>query len=252
MSGAEGGGDIPTARHSFLGGGLMLEQPLSGYRAGMDAALVAAAAAALPGGHCIEVGCGVGAALLSVAARRPDMLLTGIEKSAGHCAIAARNIAANGLSGRACVICADGLGPALHVGSRNAVVFANPPYFDDSRSIREPRPDRRHAWIAEAALEDWIRAMTRLAGPKGHLALIHRADRLADILQALEGRAGDARVFPVRPFPDAPAKRVVVTARRGTRGPTELMKGLDLHPAHGVQAFTDAAQAVFDGGPLAG
>ena len=49
---------------ALLGGRVRLIQPVRGYRAGMDAALLAAAAPAAPGERVIEAGCGAGAVLM--------------------------------------------------------------------------------------------------------------------------------------------------------------------------------------------
>ena len=48
----------------LLDGRVRLRQPARGYRAGMDAALLAAACDARPGDRVLEAGCGAGGALL--------------------------------------------------------------------------------------------------------------------------------------------------------------------------------------------
>lgn len=45
----------------LLDGQVRLRQPVEGYRAGMDAVLLAAALDAKPGEHLVEFGCGAGA-----------------------------------------------------------------------------------------------------------------------------------------------------------------------------------------------
>ena len=78
--------------------------------------------------------------------------------------------------------------------------------------------------------------------PKGRLTLIQRADRLGDILAALQGQAGEIVVFPLWPKPGRAARRVIVTARKGLRTPLRLASGLVLHEKTGD--FTAQAQAV--------
>ena len=56
---------------TVLGGKVQLRQTIGGYRAGLDAALLAAACDASEGQSVLDVGCGVGAALLAAAVRRP-------------------------------------------------------------------------------------------------------------------------------------------------------------------------------------
>ena len=97
--------------------------------------------------------------------------------------------------------------------------MANPPFFDDPGALRGPHPARAGAYLADDGLEAWATFLTAAVRDGGRITVIHRADRLADLLHTLGPRAGSFQVRPVQPFADAPAKRVLVRARRGGRGP---------------------------------
>lgn len=58
----------------FLGGRLMVAQPKTGYRAGVDPVLLAASVPAVRGESVLELGCGVGVASLCLAARVPGQI----------------------------------------------------------------------------------------------------------------------------------------------------------------------------------
>src|SRR5580692_3625928 len=94
--------ETPTSvtQDRMLGGRLTLQQPAKGYRAGLDAALLAAACDAGPGDAVIEAGCGVGAVMLAAAVRRPGATFLGIERDGAALALAQANIVANGLGDR--------------------------------------------------------------------------------------------------------------------------------------------------------
>jgi tRNA1(Val) A37 N6-methylase TrmN6 len=77
---------------------------------------------------------------------------------------------------------------------------------------------------------------------KGGLTLIHRADRLGDILTALAGRAGGTIVFPLWPGEGKPAKRILLQATKGSAAPLILAHGLVLHRADGRNS--EAAEAI--------
>ena len=61
---------------AVLGGRLRLLQKRRGHRVGHDAILLAAATDARPGDRVIDLGAGIGAAGLAVAARVPDVDVT--------------------------------------------------------------------------------------------------------------------------------------------------------------------------------
>ncbi|MGZ3276163.1 MAG: tRNA1(Val) (adenine(37)-N6)-methyltransferase [Caulobacteraceae bacterium] len=236
-----------TIHSGFLGGRLNLAQPKKGYRAGMDAALLAAACDAAPGQRVIEAGCGAGAALLSAAVRRPDSQFTGVERDPEALALCLRNIAANGLAERVEALEGDvgGRFPALGLQPFDAAL-ANPPFFDDPDAIRGPAPERAGAWIAEGGLEAWTRFLLKAVREGGTITMIHRADRLADILALLGKGAGSFKVRPIHPFADEPAKRVLVRAIKTGKAPLVLLPPLVLHDRSGGK-HTAEADAILRG-----
>ena len=87
--------------------------------------------------------------------------------------------------------------------------------------------------MAEDGLAAWTKVLSAAVRAGGSITLIHRADRLADILDALCAGAGSFQVRPVHPFADAPAKRVLVRAIKAGRAPLQLLPGLVLHERGG-------------------
>lgn len=229
--------DIRT--DGFLDGRLILRQLATGYRAGADAILLAAAVPEAD--TLLEAGCGAGAALLAVARRFPAARLTGIEREPAMAALARENAAANGMGEQVTIVEAD----ALAGGATFEGVFCNPPYAEPGEGSA-PHPARAHAHVTETPVDGWIAALSNRLTGGGWLTLIHRADKLGEILAGLEGRLGGAMVLPVRPRRDAPAHRVLVRARKGSRAPMSLLAGLDLHDASGAK-FTPEAEAIFRG-----
>ena len=88
--------------------------------------------------------------------------------------------------------------------------------------------------------------MLRMVRTKGTITLIHRADRLGDLLALLQGQAGEVVVFPLWPKRGVAAKRVIVRARKGIRSPLALSAGLVMHEDDG--AFTARADDILRGG----
>jgi len=231
----------------LLGGRLRVKQPARGYRAGLDAALLAAACDAGEGARVIEAGCGAGAALLTAATRRPGARFTGVERDAEALALAQENIALNGLEGRVTVMAADVAAPFARLGLEPFdAALANPPFFDDPGALRAPSPAKRGAWIADDGLGAWAAFLIKAVRQGGTITVIHRADRLADLLALLGEKAGSFQIRPVQPFADAPAKRVLVRAVKSGKAPLVLLPALVLHPREGAK-HTDEAEAILRG-----
>jgi tRNA1(Val) A37 N6-methylase TrmN6 len=231
----------------LLGGRLRLRQPSVGYRAGVDAALLAAACDAGPGERVLEVGCGVGAVLLAAAARRPGGLFTGLERDPAALTLAKENISLNGMGD-----CVTATGGDVAAGFRALglpafdAVLANPPFFDDPNALRGPHPSRRDAYVAREGLGAWIDFLLKAVREGGTISLVHRADRLGDILGLLAAKAGSVRIRPVQPFADQPAKRVLVRAVKTGKAPLVLLAPLILHDRSDAK-HTAQAEAILRG-----
>ena len=230
-----------TSCDAMLGGRLSLVQPRIGYRAGLDAALLAAAVGLGDGERGVEAGCGAGAALLQAAARAPGATVVGVEKDAAALALAQANIARNGMDARVRAVAGD-------VGARFAalglppfdVAFANPPFFDDPGALRAPHPARRAAWMAHEGLAAWTGFLLKAVREGGRIVVVHRADRLADLLAGLGEGAGSLQVRAVHAFADRPAKRVLVRAVKTGRAPLLMLPPLVLRDQEGPRAEAEA------------
>jgi tRNA1(Val) A37 N6-methylase TrmN6 len=229
---------------AFLDGQLVLAQPVNGYRAGMDAMLLAASIEGAPGQHLMEAGCGAGHAVLAAAHRLPACRFTGLEREPLLVAAAKANVARNCMISRVDIQEADCLQDGLVYDG----VFCNPP-FDDLARAQRPGAGRVHAYVTETPLDGWIKALANRLRGGAALTLIHRAHRLGELLAAFEGRLGGVEIFPVRPRADQPAKRVLIRARKGSRQPLRLYAGLDLHEA-GPSRHSARAEALWRGAAL--
>ncbi len=238
---------------ALLGGRIRIRQPARGYRVNVDTVLLAAAYppehARSAGRRVAELGCGVCGALLAIAASYEgdvQVEFVGIERDPMLAALARDNIALNGQAHRARIVEADALDPKADFGTFDHVLF-NPPYDADSDG-RPPSEARRSAYIAERPIEEWVKQWSNRMRAHAEMTLIHRAHRLREILEALEGRLGGVCVFPIRPCHDKPARRVIVRARKGSKAPLQLLKGLDLHPDDTSRdKYTPEAESILRG-----
>jgi len=118
--------------------------------------------------------------------------------------------------------------------------------LNDPAALRGPGAAKREAWIAEEGLGAWATFLIKAVREGGAITLIHRADRLADILSLLAPKAGSFQVRAVHPFADAPAKRVMVRAIKTGKAPLRLLPPLILHERGGAK-HTGEVEAILRG-----
>lgn len=234
---------------AFLGDALTILQPAEGYRAGLDAVLLAAACGAMPGqgARVLDAGAGVGVAGLCVARRVPDALVTLAEREMTLADLARRNAERNALVDRVRVVEMDVAagGAGVHrarSAATNSIrraqvlpgafthVIANPPYFARGRGTAPP--DRLKAASHQMAGDDldaWFRFLATSAARDGVATMIHRAEALGVLLEGFGRRFGALRVLPLHPRAGDAAHRVIVQGRKGSRAPLTLMPGVVLH-----------------------
>lgn len=246
--------DAALSRDAFLDGRLMVWQPRVGYRAATDPVFLAAAVPACAGQSVLELGCGVGVASLCLARRVPGLDHHAVEVQAEYAALARRNAAAADIV----LNVVDGDVAALPDSLRQQLfdhVFANPPYYAANGPQAEDAG--RDLALREATpLAVWVDTALRRTRPGGWVTLIHLTERLPDLLAALSARAGAVSVLPLAARDGQAARRVIVTARKGARGPFTLLPPFFVHAgashAGDRDSFTPAASRILrDGGAFA-
>ncbi|WP_345740967.1 tRNA1(Val) (adenine(37)-N6)-methyltransferase [Thalassobaculum salexigens] len=241
-------GAMETTEDLLLDGRVRLIQPKTGYRAAVDPVLLAASVPARAGERAVDLGCGAGAVFACLAGRVAGVEVIGVERDPAMADLARRTLDLNGFTGRIETADLTDL-PATWEAGRIDHVVANPPYLPADRADPSPDAGRAAAGVeAGADLADWMAAARRCLRHKGTVTVVHRADRLDDILSALSRGFGSVVVFPLFPKAGRDAGRVLVRAVRGGRAPLRLAPGLVLHEADG--AYTAAAEAILRGAPL--
>lgn len=229
---------------TLLDGRVRLVQPKNGYRVAIDPVLLGAAVSLPPDASVLDVGCGTGAALLCLLSRMPDVRGVGLDQDIVVTRCATEAVHLNSLSARAEIIQGDLANPPAALAAPFDAVITNPPFYEAGTVPPHPRNANAHA-LTDLSLNAWIGACLALLKPDGTFAIIHRAERVSDIIQALKG-CGATQVIPFWPRAKQSAKRVIITTRKGRKSPSTIHPGIILHEADG--AYTPEAAAILRNG----
>jgi len=242
--------------NDFLNGRVRLWQPRSGYRAGVDPVLLAAAVPATCGHTVLELGCGAGAAILCLMARVSGLQAVGVELQAPYADLARRNAIENDASLDVVEADLNALPAALKQRQFDHVI-ANPPYYRAGAHSAARDEGRSIALGEQTPLIDWIDTAAKRLAPRGYLHMIQKADRLPDMLSACDARLGSVEVLPLAPRTGRKAELVILRARKGGKSAFKLDAPLVLHAGDrhekDAESYTPQVSAVLrDGAALPG
>lgn len=166
----------------------------------------------------IDLGCGSGLLPLLLLWRSERLHMTGLEIDPEAAATARRNIESNALSQRCDVVTGDIKNcRELFKSGEFELVVSNPPYFS-AGSGGVPSDEKRAAARGEVlcSLEDVCRAAAYLCRTGGVFCLVHRAERLADVVCTLRGVGFEPkRLRTVSHSAGKDPALILVEARRG-------------------------------------
>lgn len=165
-----------------------------------------------------DLGCGGGTLLLLLARREPSLALTGVELNENAARCARDNLNANGLSGE--ILTADLREKGLLPNEGFELVISNPPYFpvDAGKSGGSARCEEH------CTLDELCAAANRLLKSGGRFALVHRPERLTDLLCALRThRLEPKRLQMISCAPDRPPSAVLVEAVKNGGAGLEIL-----------------------------
>lgn len=238
--------NLVTTLDGILNRRLLIEQPAEGFRIAIDTVLLAAAVRAKPQQKILELGCGVGGAMLALAYRVPDVTIQGLEIQPELAALCEKNIQRNALAAKLNVTVGDVLAMPMAWHGQFDHVMMNPPYHDLARHDVSTDFSRRTANAeSEAGLLPWFKTARSALVEDGNLTLIHRADRLVELVTMAQQFFPRISITKILPKSDAPAKRVIMHCSMGQGDVTEATP-LILHEADG--RYTAAADKILRDG----
>ena len=199
-------------------GGLRFVYGNGQHPPGLDSFLLASLPRLKPGIRVCDLGCGTGLLGLLLLQREPGLTVTGLDIQPGAVELGKLAAAENRLEDRLFFRLEDLRDTALPAGSFDLAI-CNPPYFPPSGGLPPKGTARRTARTEETCtLGDVCRAAGRLLRWGGSLCLVHKPERLADLLCApREAGLEPKRLRFVCVRPERAPSLVLLEARRGGR-----------------------------------
>jgi len=161
------------------------------FRPGTDTFLLSSLPRLKPGLQVCDLGCGTGLLGLLLLQRQPGLSVTGVEIQEQAVHLAEKAAAENRLTDRLTVCRGDlrGVKALFPTGSFDLVV-CNPPYFPAGSGHLAERAALRTARAeVDCTLEDVCAAAAYLLRWGGSFCLVHRPERLTDLLCTLRAAA---------------------------------------------------------------
>jgi|SRR5690554_103567 len=209
-----------TERIDDIGGGLKLIQRTDLFAFGTDAVLLSKFATLHTNDRVIDLGTGTGLVPFMLSMRKKINHAVALELQPALADLCRRSVRLNKLEGLIHVVEGDirTVRDILPPESFDLAV-SNPPYMPITGAKlnrQEPVSIARHEICCQ--LEDVVRAFAWLVRFGGKVALVHRPQRLSDIIFLLRGhRLEPKRIQLVHPRPQREANILLVEAEKGAK-----------------------------------
>lgn len=216
--------------------GLKLIQKEDGFCFGLDAVLLANFADVKKDDSVIDLGTGTGIVTLLIAGKTKAKSVTGLEIQDEMAEMAGRSVEMNNLGGRVRIVRGDIKESVdLFGASKFNVVVSNPPYMSQGGGLlnaSDTKAVSRHEILC--TLEDVIKASGRLLVPGGQFAMVHRPDRLVDIIWLMRKYSIEPKYIRfVHPSPYKKANLLLIKGARQGRPQLKMMEPLYVYDETG-------------------
>ncbi|MGN0929925.1 MAG: tRNA1(Val) (adenine(37)-N6)-methyltransferase [Alphaproteobacteria bacterium] len=238
--------------NTLLGGKVKICQFETGVKVSSDAVLLASAVdnkIIKNSAKILDVGVGGGGISLCLLSRFDNVNILGIDIQDEMLELANESLKENHFEDRFSVIKEDILTPSKNLKDMEFdIVITNPPYYKGQTS-----PDKIKAKAHSEQglnLNDWITSSVKRLRTGGTFLIIHKADRVDDIIYSLKkNNLGGIEIFPINSKKNENANRVIVRAKKSYKSPAIIYKPIILHKDDG-QYSIDAKKILEKGASL--
>lgn len=226
--------------------GLRIIQNPHKFCFGIDAVLLANYATVKKGDRVVDLGTGTGIIPIIIAGKTKASTVTGIEIQGDMAQMAARSVAMNGLQNRIKIFAGDLKDVTSFVGAGTIdLVVSNPPYITDGHGLVNPDSSKaiaRHEIMC--TFNDIVHSATKVLRNGGRLAVIHRSNRMVDVLLAMrKGGIEPKRLCMVHPKVNSKANLFLAEGIKGARGFLKISEPLIIYDEKGK--YTDRVYKIY-------
>lgn len=223
--------------HSLDINNLKIIQSKQGFRFGIDAVLLSDFAKEIkPNSNVMDLCSGNGIIALLLSAKLNNPQITAVEIQKDVAILAKKSVSLNNLENTINVICDDlkNLNKTFSTGSFNAIV-CNPPYKKHASGLvndLDTKTMARHE--ISCSLDDVVRISSFLLKPNSSFYMIHRPERLCDIMTALRKYNLEPKVLRfVQPNINKAPNLLLIKAVKNAKPFLKLMKNLVVYDENG-------------------
>lgn len=228
--------------------GLKIIQNKEGFCFGIDSILLSDFAREIKqGSNVIDLGTGTGILPILLSAKTKDTTITGIEIQETLAEMASRSIKYNLLENRVKIFCEDikNLKNIYKASTFDAVV-TNPPYQKKGTGVvnqEEMKLISRHE--IKANLEDFISISSYLLKEQGSIFLVHRPERLVDILETLRAyRLEPKKIKFIQPNAQKAPNLVLIKGVKNAKPSLKIEKPLYVYKQNGE--YTEETLKIYE------
>ena len=200
--------------------GLEIIQNKSKFRFGTDAVLLSDYAKIKKGGRCLDLGTGTGIIPLLLTAKAEAKEIIGLDLQEDLCEMARRSVSHNNLIDKIQIVCGDIKNvPRLFDKESFENAVSNPPYMKNGSGFQSDDQSiamSRHEIMC--GIEDIAAAAEYLLKDKGMLTMVHRPNRLVDVLSTLRKHSMEPKTIRfVHPYAGKAPNLFLINAQKNTQ-----------------------------------
>ncbi len=240
---------MKTEINTLLGGKVKIAQFEKGVKVSSDAVLLASIIdekLAKKIHNVLDVGVGGGGVSLCLLSRFKNLDILGIDIQDEMLGLAEQSVKVNNFEQNFSVKKEDILKPSKWLKDKEFdLVITNPPYYKGHTS-----PDKIKACAhSEQGLDlsEWIKMCLKRLRTGGIFAMVHKAERIDDIMFALKQNGmGKIEIVLLYSKKGEVANRILIRAVKSSKSPAIIYPPIILHNTDGT--YTEKAQTVFSDG----